>query len=239
VATAIGAEVVKKAAKKYLLRARKPPEEKPPKAPEIEPWQKKLDAAMDRKKVKLPSSDLSLADWVADVAKQSRLPIHLDPKAKSTRGNLGFRAVVTADKPLPVGQALSTLFLSKGIIWDYRWGGVLVSTPERLDALPKLLFAEPLPDDAAEEAKALRETLATKTITTKLKKKEFLAAIEKVVKRSGAALRIEDDLKRHLDGVKVDLDLKRRRLDHALALICFPRDLMVVQEGAALRIVRR
>jgi hypothetical protein len=142
---------------------------------------------------------------------------------------------VTSESKLPLGQALSTLFLSKQVMWDVRWGGVFIAKVDRLDALPKDLLPAPTEDAPAPELK-LRETLGTKQISFRLRKSTIGSAMNLLGRKGGMKIRLGSTLTSEVKKARFDLWVKDIRLDHALAAILFPRGLRAVVDEAGLRI---
>ena len=84
--------------------------------------------------------------------------IQLDPQVTASRKPDELLVNLRADR-LRLNDCLALVTITKGLASDVRWGGIFVSTPERLKALPKVVLSE-AKADAPEWEKNLRASLA-------------------------------------------------------------------------------
>ena len=182
-------------------------------------WVKEVKKRLGEVEVLTEFQGTPLPKILDDWARKAKVAIHLDPQIAATWKKEQFAVSVFGLKEeITLSLALTTVVGSVKLQRDFRWGGVFISTRERLKALP----VDILPEVAPELLKTLRET----KVDLKLKKATVAKAIDRVAKL--AKVKISRDPKGLRKLPRVTIDVKDTSLEHLLALVLVPRGLRLV-----------
>ncbi|MHC4472591.1 MAG: hypothetical protein ACYTDY_00510 [Planctomycetota bacterium] len=227
----------------YRIRAKAEPKstgkktgKKPaPKRP-LPAWKKKILARLEKAHVDVEFQGTPLREALAALSRAARVHVSLDPEVERTRKAEDLEVnVLHVPSRSTVAEALRSVAGSVKLHHDLRWGGVFVSTSERLEALG-LECVPAVKEGAPEWEKEIRKKLE-KPVSVSQKMGSVSRAIDSIARLGGVKIRYDAKVLRGLP--RVTIDVKAIPLKDALALILVPRELGIAFEKKALKVGKR
>jgi hypothetical protein len=199
-----------------------------------EPWELEMGQLLRKTVARLQLDGTDLGVALRRATDTIGIEVQIDPEVLRTRKPEDLRVTLSVEKKITVRAALTRMTKQVGLAWDLRWHVVFVSTPERLERIPRRLVPSGGPDSRHAE---LLSRLASRRVMINLQGATVAQVVSFASSLTDVKIAWSEDARAVAMSGKVTLRAQDVSLERLLALVLLPRDLIleVAEDGFVIR----